>query len=272
MAISIFLFLMAVIVKLKIMTELSWNIVFIPLWIFDILIMVMAYDLTYYFKKLNHIELARNFSIAAVFFLMCLLSMQIMIEIDLGNTWECKHESDRFISIDDTKRISDFCSCDTSMLEYLFVNADCYWKSDVGVMVPGSCGSRIIDAETIAKDFLDMLKCHMNATDHVTNKKVHIEIGDGCERIIPVWAVIIPTFLILFVVFLFLIKGRERLSFMINFDNIDERPSDMPYDMNDFTDAAFQTEEIDITEPESQEEEEPRSVTETSSPHRDNDQ
>ncbi len=213
--VSILTFLLLVVLKLQFIIDVSWMIVFIPFWAFDILLVILAYDIKRQFNNKNHHEFARTFWISIIFFLICFMAMQILIEFALTHTWECNHDDSRKVGIYDTDRIGDFCGCFSSELEYLFDHADCYWKSNVMNITGDSCGDRMIGFEEIYNDYLGTLECTIDSVDSLTGKQVRIEIGEECSRVIPSWAIITPILLMITVVFFLIMKNKRQLFFMI---------------------------------------------------------
>lgn len=201
---TVFVFL--VLLHLEKVIDVSWSVIFIPLWFVYIAIAMVVWSMYDSFKKRKLMHNAKTVGTIGCFVLAALVATQIMIQVDLSYSDDYRDHI-QIVDTDDNESLSRICSVKIEVLDYLFDNSLIYWKPSLNETRGLECGDRLISHEELYADFLSNLGCTIASVDPVSGRPVHLEIGDEYDRPIPVWWVISPLFFLLFVTAFVIIRS-----------------------------------------------------------------
>jgi hypothetical protein len=182
--------------------DLPWIVIFAPLWVATFSIAAVIYDIYMRYKKKGERYSADATAILGWLFVVCLLAILIMIQLDISNMADCR-DATHVIDLENDADVSRVCGCDQHILEEFFKYSTCYWNTNNSLRVNSvssprdeeaelPCGERKITMEQLYTEFISKTKCELRSEDSATGKHVVIEVGDICEKTIPIFFVILP--------------------------------------------------------------------------------
>jgi hypothetical protein len=195
------LFMFMLVLQMDGIVQFPCSFVLVPLWIV-LLFVVRGMLQTIETKGVNSWKASGSDYLFVLIVIVALGSTLIMSHVNLCAKADCEDQHEE-IDLDDLSMVDGFCACNQADIVSLFNYSTCYWDSQGAIPLAGredgiaaACGDRVISDEQIRADFLSKSFCGLNKTDSRTGRRVTIVIGDKCTRLIPIWVVFAPIFIL----------------------------------------------------------------------------